>query len=283
MLPALKMMKPPSSSIPFDHWLSWLEKKAKKSIMVDVDDEDGGWNSVQPKRSSNLSMPLGRRFMGRVYSVAGDEAYKPYDPNWNGRSSKLYPMLWKSLAYSILAGESYHRQESVVFFGENVPIRSSMCFKFLTRLCKEAASVDMEEMWTVRLQLDCKQYLKMVLEAEPEFPSVLEVDAFGVLVNFSYLMRLTLDQDERYHHHNLRMIFTLHLFQLLVTMTLDELSGLGKVEEILGGDLDGATASSDGEESIKKLMCEIWANSRNQALPENVEVEKLWIEIGKRA
>ncbi|CAL8120131.1 unnamed protein product [Orchesella dallaii] len=180
-------------------------------------------------------------FMERVYTVARD---KPY--NESEVSPQLHRSLWHSLAYTIMAAEAYHRDQQMSFFGENVPIRRKMGLKFLTRLCSVSVDsnfypVSISDLYWL-LRDEFTQYLVQIWNAEPTLPCMLELDAFGMLVFLTYLMPYSLtprandplaeDEDELLEsgrmkvqppigslldHHNLRLAFIIHVYQLIVS------------------------------------------------------------------
>lgn len=52
----------------------------------------------------------------------------------------LHQALWRCLAYTIASAEACNRNQSICFFGKNVPIRTSHALTFLTRACCSAVS-----------------------------------------------------------------------------------------------------------------------------------------------
>jgi len=59
-------------------------------------------------------------------------------------------LMWQALTFTIIASEAYHRDQTIPFFGEDVPIRKSVGLKYLTRAC--AIACDRKGWLNVRTQ-----------------------------------------------------------------------------------------------------------------------------------
>ncbi|CAL8067972.1 unnamed protein product [Orchesella dallaii] len=239
-----------------------------------------------PVRRGRYGSPLPVKFMRQVYAVSKDESNE-----FHSGSSELHRSLWHSLSYSIMSAEAFHREQNISFFGDNVPIRSSRGLLYLTRFCSlSCVGFGDEEapMPTWLMEFECIQYFKMIWCSDSSLQSVLEVDAFGLLVFLTYLIPYASKKEPEapiggvVDHHNLRVAFTLHLYQLVMKI------GEEGMEEGLLLDEEGEEGRGDLE--VGKLLYTIWTMPRQSPWKvsgiferKRFDCDRLWAKVGEKA
>lgn len=154
--------------------------------------------------------------------------------------------------------------------------------------------------------------------ANPFKPCVLELDAFGLLVQLTYFMPFTLYDTYNcsniqvndasrlsiqppvgslLDHHNLRLIYTLHVFQLIVSMENMDQFALPHDENSQKGQstctwqmIDGSMRF-DSPEKMRALLCHLWGwprlgNPIKQtfaSVEARLDVNKLWDIVSDKA
>ena len=199
-------------------------------------------------------------------------------------------MIWQNMGFTVHAVVAAIRDSGRNIFGENSrSSRQNECLTMLTRLAGVVGNT-FNKVHVIRSQ--CLKLLSTVLEVDTANLSILEVDAFGLLVNITFSLPNLFNEDmlamlpsgNVQDQHVMHLIYVLHLVQIM--LTTDQFSILSEEdmeEEVRAGKVTsdqalpvldmlqlvrssvGFAGESDGTEGLDALG--VWRDIRDASLP----------------